>query len=175
MNRYLLPGRPGHNEVTGAGSWSRTPAGDPALAWCCGRPMKPLAMLLVLLLLASCASGPKRPVFYPNAHSKAAGKARTERDVDQCMVLARDAGVRENRDGEVGKKAAAGALIGGIGAGAWGLVRGDAGERALAGALAGGGVGGVKGAVDSTELNPTFRKFVNRCLRDLGYDVIGWE
>ena len=36
-------------------------------------------------------------------------------------------------------------------------------------------MGGVKGAMDSTELNPTFKQFVQRCLRERGYEVIGWE
>ncbi len=126
-------------------------------------------------VLAGCSSNTKRPVFYPNAHTQAVGKAQAERDTQECFALADDWGVAQNKDGEVGKKAAAGALIGGVSAGAWGLVRGDAGERALAGALAGGSAGGVKGGLDSTQLSPTFKRFVERCLRERGYEVVGWE
>ena len=131
--------------------------------------------LALTIVLAGCTGNEVRPVFYPNAHSEAQGQAQRERDINDCMSLAEQVGIGRNRDGEVGKKAAGGALVGGIASGAWGLVRGDAGERALAGALAGGAAGGVKGGIDSTRLNPTFKRFVERCLGDRGYEVIGWE
>ena len=91
------------------------------------------------------------------------------------MGLARNSGVAEKRDGEVGKKAGKGAAIGGVAAGAWGLVSGNPAERALAGAAAGAGAGVVKGAFDATETSPTFKNFVQRCLSDQGYQVIGWQ
>lgn len=132
-------------------------------------------VLIGLLLTAGCTSAPKRPVFYPNNHIKQVGQAQAQRDVDECMVLADRYGVSRTRDGEVATKATSGALIGGVGAGAWGIVRGDAAERAMAGAVAGGATGAVKGGVDSTRISPTFQRFVQRCLQDRGYDVIGWE
>ena len=131
--------------------------------------------LLFTVLLAGCASGPERPIFYQSSYEAPVDQARADRDIDDCMAAARRAGVSEQRDGEIGKKSASGALIGGVAAGAWGLVRGDAGERLLAGAVAGGATGATKGAIDSTKMNPTFKRYVERCLRDLGYEVIGWE
>lgn len=60
--------------------------------------------------------------------------------------------------------------------GAWGLVRGnDAGERALAGAAAGAATGTVRGTMQSTETSPVFRNFVQKCLNERGYEVIGWQ
>ena len=103
------------------------------------------------------------------------GQTQARRDTDDCMALADSYSVSRTRDGEVSSKATSGALIGGATAGAWGIVRGDAGERALAGALAGGTAGAVKGGVDSTRISPTFQRFVDRCLRERGYEVIGWE
>jgi len=73
------------------------------------------------------------------------------------------------------KKAVGGAAIGGATAGAWGLVRGDAGQRALAGAAAGAAAGTVRGGMQATETSPIFKNFVNRCLRERGYEVIGWQ
>jgi uncharacterized membrane protein len=134
-----------------------------------------LVVVLLAGLQAGCASSEKRPVFYPNQHLQAVGKAQAERDIDACMRLAAGSGVSQTKDGEVGRKAAAGGALGGAGAGAAGLVRGNALENALAGAAAGAAVGAVKGGIDSTEMNPTFKRFVQRCLRDKGYDVIGWE
>ena len=131
--------------------------------------------LLVLTLLSACSSSAKRPVFYPNSHMQQVGQAQARRDADQCMALADSYDVSRTRDGEVATKATSGALIGGASAGAWGIVRGDAGERALAGALAGGSAGAVKGGVDSTRISPTFQRFVNQCLSERGYQVIGWD
>jgi len=131
--------------------------------------------VLAVTVLVACSSGPKRPVLYPNAHLQSVGKPQADRDADECADLARDYGVRTNKDGDIAGRTATGAVIGGVGAGAWGLVRGDAGERAVAGAAAGAATGATRGAMESTELNPTFKRFVERCLHERGYDVIGWE
>ncbi len=137
------------------------------------RPL--LSSILVAGALAGCATAPPQPVFYPNAHYNAVPPGQVQRDLADCRALARGAGVDETGDGEVGRKAATGAAVGGVGAGAWGLVRGDAGERALAGAAAGAATGAVKGLLDGERANPTWQRFVERCLSDRGYDVIGWK
>lgn len=131
--------------------------------------------LCLLMLLTACASGAKRPLFYYSSYMEPVDKARSDQDTDECMALARQAGVRENRDGEIGRSAATGAVLGGIAAGAWSLIRGNGGENLVAGAVAGGATGAAKGAIDSTEQNPTFRRYVERCLGERGYDVIGWN
>jgi hypothetical protein len=133
-------------------------------------------LLAATLLLGACASsGSKRPVFYPNAHIQSVGQAQAQRDINACMALASEYGVATTKDGEIAKRTSKGAVLGGVGAGAWGLFRGDAGERAAAGAAAGAATGAATGAFESTELSPTFQRFVNRCLRERGYEVIGWE
>ena len=74
------------------------------------------------------------------------------------------------------RQATGGAAVGGASAGAWGLVRGDdAGERALAGMAAGAAAGTVRGAMDSGETSPVYKRFVQKCLSDRGYEVIGWQ
>jgi uncharacterized protein YcfJ len=133
-------------------------------------------MLLASLTLAACSTAPKQPVFYPNPHLQQVGAAQSQRDIDACRQLAVDSGVSPNKDGQVGQKAAKGAVLGGVGSAAWGLVRGgDAAERALAGAAAGAATGAAAGGFSSAEINPTYQRFVERCLRERGYDVIGWE
>jgi outer membrane lipoprotein SlyB len=126
-------------------------------------------------LLAGCASAPPRPVLYPNSHMQSVGQTQADQDIAACKQLAHSSGVAENKDGEVGKKAVGGAAVGGAAAGAWGLVRGDAGQRALAGAAAGAAAGTVRGGMQATETSPIFKNFVNRCLRERGYEVIGWQ
>ena len=125
--------------------------------------------------LAGCASAPPKPVLYPNNRMQSVGQAQANQDIAACKQLAHSSGVAENKDGEVGKKAVGGAAVGGAAAGAWGLVRGDAGQRALAGAAAGAAAGTVRGGMQATETSPIFKNFVNRCLRERGYEVIGWQ
>ena len=60
------------------------------------------------------------------------GKAQSEQDIEACRQLADRSGVAQHKDGQVGQKAAKGAVLGGVGSAAWGLVRGgDAAEREL--------------------------------------------
>jgi hypothetical protein len=132
--------------------------------------------VMLLALLAGCASTPETtPVLYPNAHLQQVGRAAAERDIRECQQLAREHGVSETRDGQVGSKAAGGAAVGGASGGAWGLIRGDALESAMAGAAAGAAAGAVRGGMQSGEASPVFRNFVQKCLRDRGYEIIGWQ
>jgi uncharacterized membrane protein len=128
----------------------------------------------VSILLAACAGTPN-PVLYPNAHLQQVGQTAAQQDIQECKQMARDHGVAETKDAQVARKAAGGAAVGGASAGAWGLVRGDAGERALAGAAAGAAAGTVRGAMQSSETSSVFKNFVQKCLRDRGYEVIGWQ
>ena len=132
---------------------------------------------LVIASIAGCSSSPKRPVLYPNQHLNRVGGHIAQRDIDACMQLARSSGVNVTKDGEVGRKAASGAALGGVSTGVYGAVRGssDVGNRALAGAAAGAATGAVRGGIQSTEQSPLFMKFVNKCLSDKGYSVIGWQ
>ncbi len=140
------------------------------------RALSFLTVVVLIAFLSGCASGGKRPVFYPNFHLESIGREQAERDTDACMALADRYGVDRTKDGEVGTKAAKGGVLGGVSAGVWGLVRGgNAAERAAAGAAAGAATGATVGAFDSAELSPTFKSFVQRCLSERGYDVIGWE
>ncbi|MGB5407687.1 MAG: hypothetical protein WBN43_12990 [Thiogranum sp.] len=134
-----------------------------------------LSLFAVCVLYVGCAGTPN-PVLYPNNHLKQVGQVAADRDIAECRQLASSSGVVETRDGKVAGQAAGGAAIGGASAGAWGLVRGnDAGERALAGAAAGAAAGTVRGAMNSGQTSPVYRNFVQKCLRDRGYEVIGWQ
>jgi uncharacterized protein YcfJ len=124
--------------------------------------------------ISGCASTPE-PKLYPNNHLKQVGSRAALRDISECKQLALTSGVNEHKDGEVGRKAAGGAAIGGATGGAYGLVRGNAAKRGLGGAAAGAAAGTVHGTMQSSETSPVFKNFVNRCLRNRGYDVIGWQ
>jgi len=130
---------------------------------------------LLLLALFGCASADTRPVLYPNSHLQSVGRSQAERDTDACLRLARQYGAEADKSSQVANKTATGAAVGGASAGAWGLVRGDAAERALAGAAAGAAGGLVSGGIQASQPGTVFKRFVERCMADRGYDVIGWN
>jgi len=135
-----------------------------------------MALVVAWVLAAGCAAtAPSRPVLYPNDHYRAVGGAIAERDIDVCLRRAAAFPGGTGRGDRLARDAATGALIGAASGGAWGAIRGDAAERALAGAAAGGAGGMARGAIRSKEPAPTYRGFVQRCLREQGYDVIGWR
>lgn len=147
----------------------RPPRGAGTVFW------TPALLSCALLLLAAACAGPRNPVLYPNAHLQSVGKQAADADIDDCERLARDYGLPSDKSGEVGTRAAKGAAVGGVSAGAWGLIRGDAGSRAVAGAAAGGAAGATSGALESGDPDPIFKRFVERCLSEKGYSVIGWR
>ena len=91
------------------------------------------------------------------------------------MARATEYGVAEKRNGKVGERAVTGAAIGAASSAAWGLIRGDAGELAAAGAAAGMAGGATAGAIESNQMNPAYQTFVQRCLAEQGYEIIGWQ
>src|SRR5207245_9339092 len=67
---------------------------------------------------------------------------------------------------------AAGAAIGAVG----GAVSGrGAGTGAAVGAARGATAGAVHGAAKQTEPSPVYKRYVDRCLGERGYEVIGWQ
>jgi hypothetical protein len=152
------------------------PGNKPMTQYHLPRVLQLTFVVALVVMLTACASQPKQPVLYPNNHLQQVGEQTAQRDIDACVQLARGSNVNETQDGEVGKRAAGGAAIGGTSAAAWGLVRGgDVGNRALAGAAAGATAGAVSGGLQSTETSELFKNFVNKCLSDKGYSVIGWQ
>ena len=137
------------------------------------RSVKLVIALLAAGVMASCTTT-QRPVLYPNPHLKRVGDATAQRDIDDCLRMAESSGVAKS-DNKVLKRGGEGAAVGAAAAGVGTLIRGGSvGEGAAAGAAVGGVAGAVHGAFRS-DLNPTYKNFVQRCLRERGYDVIGWQ
>lgn len=129
--------------------------------------------IAAVAVLGACATT-QRPVLYPNAHLKNVGDATAQRDIDQCTKLAEESGVSKSNN-QVVKRGAEGAAVGAAAAGVGTLIRGGSvGAGAAAGAAVGGAAGAVHGAFRN-DINPTYRNFVQRCLHERGYDVIGWQ
>ena len=139
--------------------------------------LKRLAALLlpivVIWAMAGCAT--QRPVLYPNYHLRMVGSEVADADIDACMALAREYGADRGDGGEIAKDTAAGAAVGGATGAAVGAVVGNLGKGAAAGA-AGGAAGALtRGGIRSGEPDAVFRQFVERCLREKGYEPVGWR
>jgi outer membrane lipoprotein SlyB len=133
------------------------------------------ALLACAALAAGCAS-PAHPVLYPNAHLKQVGDAQAQQDIGECAALAESSGAEAKDAGRAVRPAAQGAAVGAAVGGVGQAIRGRSiVGGALAGGAIGGAAGGVRGAFRANEVSPIHRNFVQRCLHERGYDVIGWK
>ena len=154
------------------------------------QPRMPDVLMLVASLLATgflsgCASsGPQssaaRPVFYPNATLNRVGEAQGRSEAAACMARAEAAGLTpEEKNNAVARRAGEGAATAGVASAVGALVFGRGGEGVLkagaAGAAIGGSAGAVQGAFRSDRPSGIYRSFVQRCLGEKGFDVIGWN
>ena len=129
--------------------------------------------LSCLLLLVACSQ--KRPVLYPNYHLQEVGDETAQTEIDECISLAKEYGTSSSSSGKVAKSTAGGGAVGAAGGAATGAVLGSVGRGAAAGAAGGAAVGCLQGLFRSPEPYPVHRQFVERCLRDKGYEPIGWK
>ena len=137
-------------------------------------------MVFVLLGLAGCAT--QRPVLYPNKQFKRVGST-AERDTNDCMRQAEESVAANGRvesaiEGEA-TGAATSATIGAAAGAAGGAVVDRAGSGAAIGTAGSGAAWATRGLIHglSGKRNPSpvYKNFVNRCLREKGYDPIGWQ
>ena len=127
-----------------------------------------LILLVILLSVSSCAS---RPKLYPNEMLKAKGKEASEADIDECLKDAKT--YLESSEGKkIAKSAGFGAAVGGAMGAVAGMFYGDIGGGAARGAAMGGAGGAVSGSLTPDQLK---HRYVNQCLADKGYNVIGWD
>lgn len=141
--------------------------------------------VLVLGVLQGCASTGSaspaaRPVLYPNATLNRVGEAQGRAEADACMARAASAGLTpaENSNA-VARGAGVGAATGGVAAAVGALITGRGSEGVVRAGVGGAAVGGSAGAVQGVFRNgrpsSTYRTFVQRCLGEKGFDVIGWN
>lgn len=133
-----------------------------------------LVVLCSAAIVAGCAT--QKPVLYPNAKYRDAGQAAAQREIDNCDRMARDSGATPGGGERTVREGAAGAAVGG----ATGAVAGAIGRRnvldsAAAGAAIGGTAGAVHGATRSGDPGSVYKGFMQRCLHERGYEVIGWQ
>jgi outer membrane lipoprotein SlyB len=131
--------------------------------------MKEIFLTIILLVLFSgCAAKPK---LYPNSHYKAVGQEASKKDIKQCMDEA-DTYLESAKGKKIAKSAGAGAIIGGAMGAVSGIFSGNIARGALMGSAIGGAGGAAAGALSPDEIK---RRYVNTCLNEKGYQVLGWD
>ena len=131
--------------------------------------------LLILLGLVAC-SGPK-PILYPNTHLEAVGPDMAQHDISECRKMAEAAGATPERGkgGKIAGSTVAGAGVGAAGGAVGGAVVGAAGSGSAIGAASGATMGLLRGLFSSPKPSQACMRFVDRCLKERGYEPVGWE
>lgn len=130
-------------------------------------------ILAGVLLVAGCAA--KRPVLYPNDYLKQVGETQAEQDIGTCIRLANEYKAGADRTKEIAKDTGKSAVVGAATGAVVGAIAGDAGLGAAIGAAGAGTAALGAGIMRSDEPDPIFRQFVDQCLREKGYQILGWR
>jgi len=125
-----------------------------------------------VLLALGCAS--PKPVLYPNTKLESVSDAGRG-DVAACMELADQADLEESQAASAAKKVGGGAAVGGAAGAVGGAIGGSAGRGAGIGAATGAVFGLFRWMFGAREPDPLYVNYVNICLAERGYRVVGWK
>jgi hypothetical protein len=114
-------------------------------------------------------------VLYPNRTLEEVGHAAAQQDIDDCLAFAEAHGLEAQPEARTAKSTAAGGAVGGAVGAASGAVRGSAGRWAGVGAAGGATAGFLRGLFRWRDPDPIQARFVQTCLQERGYQVIGWR
>jgi outer membrane lipoprotein SlyB len=133
---------------------------------------------IAAVLLSACATPVAKPAFYPNMHFQRVGPAQAQADAQVCSSLADQSGVGAVNKVDAGRAAATGAA----GVGAAGVVgsllsghKPDLRDIAAGAAAIGAAGAAATAAGQSVGGSQMHRQFVQQCLAERGYQVIGWQ
>ena len=133
---------------------------------------------IAAVLLIGCATPVAKPAFYPNAHYQRMGPAQANADAQYCAELAQQSEVTAVNKIDAGRSAAAGAAGVGTAGVVGSLLSGHKPDlkNIAAGAVAiGAGGAAATAAGQSVGGSGLYRQFVQQCLAERGYQVIGWH
>jgi DNA-binding IclR family transcriptional regulator len=123
----------------------------------------------------ACATTP-RPILAPNEHLREMPPEAVQSDIDDCLRLAREAGPGAAQGRQIAGQTADGAVVCSAGGAVAGAISGSSGIGAAAGAAGGATAGLLRGLFRSRDhLDAGQRHYVEDCLRQKGYDPIGWR
>ena len=138
------------------------------------KPARRRAALAITGALAVACAGP-RPVLYPNARyedDSALAQVEIDRCIERSKTVAESGG---RKAGRVAGQTATGAAVGGATGAVVGAIAGSPGTGAAIGAAGSATATLMRGVFGARELDAVQRGFVERCLRERGYDPIAWR
>lgn len=124
----------------------------------------------VVVLCAGCAAN--KPVLYSST-----GAGGGEAAIAECHELAVAAGATPTggQVGDAARDTVRGAAVGGATGAVGGALAGAAGRGAGIGAVTGATAALIGSVFTPAAPNPAYRAFVERCLRDRGFEPVGWQ
>jgi hypothetical protein len=135
-------------------------------------------VIAAALLSSGCATPVAKPAFYPNAHYQYVGPAQAQADAKACTSMAQQSDVGAVNKSDATRAAATGAA----GVGAAGVVsslisghKPDLRDIAAGAAAIGAAGAAATAAGQSVGGSNMHRQFVQQCLSERGYQVIGWH
>jgi outer membrane lipoprotein SlyB len=133
-------------------------------------------LAISFVIVFSClACAAKRPLLAPNEHLQEIGPEAAQSDVDECIRLSTEAGPGAARGKQIAGQTAGGAAVGAAAGAVAGVISGGPGLGAAAGAAGGATAGLLRGLFGSNELDAGQKRYVEDCLRQKGYNPIGWR
>ena len=131
--------------------------------------------IIAFISLVGCG-GPK-PVLYPNNHFEQVGQEHVDQDIAACEEMADEYISKSNAAEKVAGQTAVGGAIGAASGAVGGAITGSPGLGAAIGAAVGATQGFLVGLfrAGSSDPSPAYQNFVNRCLKERGYEPMGWD
>ncbi len=128
------------------------------------------ALFVATLALGACAR--HQPIVYQTGGAPGGVEAA----IAECRGLAERAGAQQTGGaGTTVRDAAAGGALGAATGAVGGAIAGNAGSGAAIGAATGATATLLRNLLNEPAPNPAYRAYVERCLRERGYDVVGWQ
>ena len=132
------------------------------------------SIIALCAIAAGCSSASIKPDLYPNKHLLGLSKQEVDRDISECNDLAQTYVNDSARYNKIARETATGAAIGSASGALAGVITGaNVGRSVGAGAAVGAIVPLLQRLFSSDQPTPTREKFVELCLSDRGYQVLG--
>ena len=137
-----------------------------------------LILTIFVSFVTGCANSPlqnlESPLLYPHLKLQQVGQAQAQQDIQTCRQMA-DSYVPSTLAKDTGMGAVLGGLGGAAVGGVVGAIKGRPGRYAAMGG-AGGATAGAAHAI-GRHVGPTgnYKQYVDSCLAEKGYRVIGWQ
>ena len=133
--------------------------------------------LLIVFGLVVVGCGAPKPVLYPNGHMQTVGMEAAKQDIEDCGKLAEQVGASPDRGkaGQVAAGTVAGGAVGAASGAVGGAVLGRPGTGAKVGAAGGATAGFLRSLFRPSQPSQAYKNVVDRCLREKGYEPVGWK